>query len=398
MSETTTTTVGPSPPSSPKKKSAKVIIFALAVAGALFVGLAAFGIYTRNQWTAVVQQRTHEAARILVDTAHPQKSIGMMHLQLPGQAMPFSDSPIFAQTSGYLKKWYFDIGARVKKGDVLAEIDTPTVDQQLAQAQAQLKVAQAAFNLAEVTYKRYQDLFKTNVISAQDFDTAADNYAGARSTVVADQAVVGRLEALEDFKILRAPFDGVVTARNTDIGDYIPAGSGTELFRMAATSVLRVYVTVPQAFSSLVKAGQQAQLAVNEFPAHTFQAHVVSTAGAINPTSKRLLTELQAPNPTGAPLAGAFIQTTLDIPIEGAGVMIPAMTMLFESGEPAVALVHPDGKVEIRKVTITHDFGTRLKIADGLSESDRLIINPPPGLVAGTHVTVVKTVELAALE
>jgi len=398
MSDTTTTTVGPSPPSSPKKKSAKVIFFAVAVAGALFVGLAAFGIYRRNQWTAVVQQRTNEAARILVDTAHPQKSIGIMHLQLPGEAMPFSDSPIFAQTSGYLKKWYFDIGTRVKKGDVLAEIDTPAVDQQLAQAQAQLKVAQAAFDLAEVTYKRYQDLFKTNVVSAQDFDSATDNYAGARSTVVSDQAVVGRLEALEDFKILRAPFDGVVTARNTDIGDYIPAGSGTALFRMAATSVLRVYVTVPQAFSSLVKPGQQAQLAVNEFPAHTFQAHVVSTAGAINPTSKRLLTELQAPNPTGAPLAGAFIQTTLDIPIDGAGVMIPAMTMLFQSGEPAVALVNPDGKVEIRKVTITHDFGTRLQIADGLSESDRLIINPPPGLAAGTHVTVVKTVELAAVE
>jgi RND family efflux transporter MFP subunit len=398
MSETTTTSVGPSPPSSPKKKSAKVIVFALAVAGALFVGLAAFGIYTRNQWTTVVQQRTNEAARILVDTVHPQKSIGMMHLQLPGQAMPFSDSPILAQTTGYLKEWYFDIGARIKKGDVLAEIDTPEVDQQLAQAQAQLKVAQAALNLAEVTYKRYQDLFKTNVISAQDFDSATDNYAGARSTVVADQAVVGRLEALEDFKTLRAPFDGVVTVRNTDIGDYIPAGAGTALFRMAATSVLRVYVTVPQAFSSLVKAGQQAKLAVNEFPAHTFQAHVVSTAGAIDPTSKRLLTELQAPNPTGAPLAGAFMQTTLDIPIEGAGVMIPPMTMLFESGEPAVAMVHPDGKVEIRKVTITHDFGTRLKVADGLSESDRLIINPPPGLVAGTHVTVVKTVELAALE
>jgi RND family efflux transporter MFP subunit len=398
MSETTTTTVGPSPPSSSKNKSAKVIIFALAVAGALFVGLAVFGIYKRNQWTATVQQRTNVAARILVDTAHPQKSIGVIHLQLPGQALPFTDSPILAQTSGYLKKWYFDIGARVKNGDVLAEIDTPTVDQQLAQAQAQLKVAQAAFNLAEITYKRYQSLFKTSVISAQDFDTAADNYAGARSTVVADQAVVGRLEALEDFKILRAPFDGVVTARNTDIGDYIPAGSGTALFRMAATSVLRVYVTVPQAISTLVKAGQQAELEVNEFPGQTFQAHVVSTAGAVNPTSKRLLTELQAPNPTGAVLAGAFMQTTIDIPITGAGVMIPAMTMLFQSGEPAVALVDPDGKVEIRKVTITHDFGTRLQIADGLSESARLIINPPPGLVTGTQVTVVKTVELATLE
>ena len=263
-----------------------MIVFFLVAAGALFIGLAAFGIYTRNQWTAAVQQRTNEAARILVDVVHPQKSTGMIHLQLPGQAMPFTDSPIFAQTSGYLKKWYFDIGAKVKKGDVLAEIDTPEVDQQLAQAQAQLKVAQAAFNLAEVTYKRYQDLFKTNVISAQDFDTAADNYAGARSTVVADQAAVGRLEALEDFKILRAPFDGIVTARNTDIGDYIPAGSGTALFRMAATSVLRVYVTVPQALSSVKQVGEQAELTVNEFPGQTFQAHVVSTAGAINPTPK----------------------------------------------------------------------------------------------------------------
>jgi RND family efflux transporter MFP subunit len=394
----TTTTVAPPQPSTPKKKSATVSIFTVTAVGALLVGLAVYGIYTRNQWTASVQQRTNEAAMIQVDVVHPQKSAGMVHLQLPGQAMPFTDSPIFAQTSGYLKKWYFDIGATVKKDEVLAEIDTPEVDQQLAQAQAQLKVAQAALNLAEVTYNRYQQLFKTNVISAQDFDTAADNYAGARSTVVVDQAAVGRLEVLENFKILRAPFDGIVTARNTDIGDYIPAGSGTALFRMAATSVLRVYVTVPQSLSALVKAGEQAQMTVNQFPGQTFQAHVVSTAGAINPTSKRLLTELEAPNPTGAPLAGAFIQTTLDIPIEGAGVMIPPMTLLFQAGKPAVALINPKGQVEIRQVDITHDFGTRLQIADGLSESDRLIIEPPPGLAAGTQVTEAKTVELGPVE
>jgi RND family efflux transporter MFP subunit len=286
----------------------------------------------------------------------------------------------------------------VKAGDVLAVIDTPEVDQQLAQAQAQLKVAQAALSLSEVTYKRYQDLFKTKVISAQDFDTAADNYAGARSTVIADQAVVGRLEALEDFKVLHAPFDGIVTARNTDIGDYIAAGSGTALFRMAATSVLRVYVTVPQAFSSLIEAGEQAQLTVNEFPGRTLQAHVVSTAGAINPTSKRLLTELEVPNPTGAPLAGAFVQVTLDISIDGAGVMIPPLALIFESGRPAVALVGPDGKVEIRNITITHDLGTRLQIADALSESDQLIVNPPPGLVTGTQVMVVKSSELTFAE
>ena len=397
MSEALTTPVAPAPPIPPKKKT-NIIIFYLAAAAVLFIGIAVYGIRARNQWTAEVQLRTNQAARVQVELVRPLTATGTIHLQLPGQAMPFTDSPIVAQTSGYLKKWYFDIGARVKRGDVLAEIDTPEVDQQLAQAQAQLKVAQAASDLAQVTYNRDQDLFKNKVIAAQDFDTAADTYAGARSTVIADQAAVGRLQALEAFKMVRAPFDGIVTARNTDIGDYVPAGSGTALFRMSATSVLRVYVTVPQAFSSLIKPGEQAELTVNEFPGQTFPARVVSTAGAINPTSKRLLTELEASNPTGAPLGGAYVQTTLDIPIDGRGVMIPPTTLLFESGQPAVAVVGSDGKVEIRKVTIARDLGTRLQIANGLSESDQLVVNPPPGLVAGTHVVVVTSSELTSSE
>jgi RND family efflux transporter MFP subunit len=398
MNETITTPVAPAPPPTPRKKNPKTVIFYLAAAGALSIGLAICGIRARDQWTAAVQLRTNQAARIQVQVMHPQAATGTIYLQLPGEAMPFTDSPIVAQTSGYLKKWYFDIGARVKKEDILAEIDTPEVDQQLAQAQAQLKVAQAASDLALVTYNRDQDLFKNKVIAAQDFDTAADNYAGARSTVIEDQAAVGRLQALEEFKTVRAPFDGIVTARNTDIGDYVAAGSGTALFRMAATAVLRVYVTVPQAFSSLLKAGEQAELAVNEFPGQTFPAHVVSTAGAINPTSKRLLTELEASNPTGAPLGGAYVQTTLDIPVDGRGVMIPPMTLLFESGQPAVALVGPDGKAEIRKVSITRDLGTRLQIANGLSESDQLIVNPPPGLVTGSQVVVVRSSEATSAE
>ena len=391
MSETVTTPVAPGPSPTPKKKIGKAIVFSLAVAGVLFFGLGAFGIYTRNQWTAEVQARNNEAARVLVEVVHPQPATGVVHLQLPGEATAFTDSPIVAQTSGYLKKWYFDIGARVKKDDVLAEIDTPEVDQQLAQAQAQLKVAQAASGLAEITYRRYQDLFKNKVIAAQDFDTAADNYSGARSTVIADQAAVGRLQALEAFKTVRAPFDGIVTARNTDIGDYVAAGSGTALFRMAATSVLRVYVTVPQAFSSLVKAGEQAQLTVNEFPGQTFSAHVVSTAGAINPNSKRLLTELEATNPTGAPLPGAYVQTTLDIPIDGRGVLVPTISLLFQGTQAAVAVVGQDGKVEIHKINIVRDLGTRLQVSDGLTTSDQLVVNPPPGLATGTQVTVVKS-------
>lgn len=390
MNETTTTIAKGSSPRNPKKKTTRVIIFCVAAAGMLFIGLAALGIYTRNQWTAEVQLHTDQAARIRVAVVHPERSTGMIQLQLPGQAMPFTYSAIFAQTSGYLKKWYFDIGARVKKGDVLAEIDTPEVDQQLAEMQAQLKVAQAARDLAEVTYNRDQELFKTNVISAQDFDTAADDYQGEQSTVIADEATVGRLEALEAFKVLRAPFDGIVTARKTDIGDYVPAGSGAPLFWMAATSPLRVYVTIPESCSSLVKAGDQAVLMLNQFPGRTFPAKVVSTAGAINQTSKRLLTELEAPNPNGELLAGTYVQTAIDIPIDGRGLMIQARTILFESGQPAVAVVHPDGKVEIRKIAIAQDLGTRLLIPNGLSESDQLIINPSPGLVSGTVVTIVK--------
>ena len=391
VTQNPTTKVLADPPRNPKKKITRVIAFLLPAVGAVFIGVAVFGIYTRNQWTSAVEQRTNQAARMLVEVVLPEKSTGMIHLQLPAQTMPYTDAPIFAQTSGYLKKWYFDIGAQVKAGDVLAEIDTPEVDQELEQAQAQLKVAQAARDLAEVTYQRYKDLFKNNVIAAQDFDTAADNYMGDQATVIADQANVSRLEALEAFKIVRAPFDGIVTARNTDIGNYIAAGSGTQLFRMAASSRLRVYVTVPQAFSSLIKVGDQAELTVNQFPNRTFSARVVGTAGAINSTAKRLLTELEVPNPTGELLPGSYVQITLDIPTEDRGVMIPAATLLFPSAQPAVAVVHADDKVEIRKVDIIHDLGTRLQVSGDLSESDQLIRNPSPNLVAGTVVTVVKT-------
>jgi RND family efflux transporter MFP subunit len=390
VTETETTKILADPPRQPEKKGATVIVSFLVAAGALFIAIAAFGIYTRNQWTGAVQQRTNEEARLLVEVEHPEKSTGMIRLQLPGQTMPYTDAPIFAQTSGYLKKWYFDIGAKVKAGDVLAEIDTPEVDQQLAQAQAQLKFAKAASDLAEVTYKRYQDLFKTRVISAQDFDTAADNYAGAGSTVVADQAAVGRLQALEDFKILRAPFDGIVTARNTDIGDFIPAGSGTQLFRLAATSRLRVYVTVPQALSSLIRAGEQAELTVDQFPGRKFPAHVVGTAGAISSHAKRLLTELEVPNPTGELSSGSYVQITLDIPIDDRGIIIPAETLLFPSTQPAVAVVHADGKVAIQSVTVIHDLGTGLQVSGNISESDQLIRNPSPDLASGAVVTLVK--------
>jgi RND family efflux transporter MFP subunit len=368
-----------------KKKRGLTVFFLFAVV--LFIAVAVLGVYSRNARTAELQLRADEATRLMVRVIHPEKGSGIVLLQLPGQTTPYTDAPIFAQTSGYLKAWYFDIGAKVKAGDVLAEIDTPQVDQQLAQARAQLGVAKAARDLAQVTYNRDQQLFKTNVIAAQDFDTVASNYHGSEATVIADQANVNRLEALEAFKNVRAPFDGIVTARNIDIGAYVPSGSGTQLFRLARISPLRVYVDTPEAFAPLVHPGDEADLAVNQFPAQKFAAHVVATSGAINPTSKRLLTELEVPNKTGELQSGAFVQITLRLQTSTA-VTIPAKTLLFESGESAVGVVHPDGTVEIRKIRISRDLGRRVQVAQGLSESDQLIINPPPGLAAGAIVTI----------
>src|SRR6202162_5605415 len=283
-----------------EKKIKKNLKFFFFAGGALFIGVAVLGIYSRNAWTLEVQQLTDKAARTIVHVVHPTRAIEAISVELPGQTMPYTDAPIFAQTSGYLKKWYFDIGAEVKAGAVLAEIDTPEVDAQLAQAQAQLKVAQATRDLSNGTYQRFQGLFQRNVIDAQDRDTAADNYGQTQATVIADQANVNRLEALEAFKIVREPCDGIVAARNTDIGAYIPLGSGTQLFRLARISPLRVYVDVPEAYSEFVKVGAEADLTVGQVAGRKFAARVVGTAGAIHPTAKRVLTVMEIHNKTGA--------------------------------------------------------------------------------------------------
>jgi RND family efflux transporter MFP subunit len=376
----------------PETKNKKGLKFLFCAGGALFIGVAVLGIYSRNAWTLEVQRLTDKAARTIVHVVHPTRASEAISLQLPGQTMPYTDAPIFAQTSGYLKKWYFDIGAEVKADAVLAEIDTPQVDAELAQAQAQLKVAQATRDLSKVTYQRFQDLFQRKVIAAQDFDTAADNYGQNQGTVIADQANVNRLEALEAFKIIRAPFDGIVTARNTDIGAFIPLGSGTQLFRMARISPLRVYVDVPEPFTEFVKVGAAADLTVGQVAGRKFTARVVGTAGAINPTAKRLLTELEVPNQTDQLFPGAYVQVSLKIEGNKDDLTIPAGTLLFSSGKPAVGVVHPNGAVEIRKIVINRDLGSTLEISQGLSESDQVITSPPPGLVDGTVVMIAKPI------
>jgi RND family efflux transporter MFP subunit len=329
----------------------------------------------------------------MVHVVHPARTTEEISLQLAGQTTPYTDSPILAQTSGYLQKWYFDIGAEVKAGAVLAEIDTPEVDAALAQARAQLKVAEATRDLAKVTYLRDQTLLQRNVIAAQEFDTAADTYGQDEAAVIADQANVNRLEALEAFKIVRAPFDGIVTARNTDIGAYIPSGSGTQLFRISQTSPLRVYVDVPEPLTDFVKVGTQADLTVGRVEGRKFLARVVGTARAINPTTKNLLTELEVPNPTGALFPGAYVQVTLKIDPANGALTIPAETLLVRSGKPAVGIVHQNGTVEVRQIAISRDLGSKLVVSKDLSQSDQIIINPPAGLGDGSVVNVLSSNE-----
>jgi len=378
------------PSNLPEKTGGRILWLGFLFGGLLFLGAATLGIYLRNVWTGKIAQRTTEAARLFVKVVHPSQTTGALHVQLPGQTTPYTDAPIFAQTSGYLKKWYFDIGAKVRNGDVLAEIDTPAIDQQLAQAQAQLKVAQAVRDLSEVTFKRFEDLYNRKVIAAQDFDTAADNFRGNQSTVIVDQAIVKRLEALEAFKILRAPFDGIVTARNTDVGAYISAGSGMQLFRVARISPLRVYVQVPQAISPFIKEGTRGFLTLEQFPGRQFSGQVVGTAGALNPTTKTLLTELHIPNKSGELFPGAYGQISFSIQNDPGTFTIPANTILIRPDGPAVAIVHPDQTLEIRKITLSRDLGTEVEVAKGLSATDELIVNPPDSLDTGMKVTIEK--------
>jgi RND family efflux transporter MFP subunit len=358
------------------------------LAGAVvLIALVVIGIELRSSRTQPMQPDANKAAEMAVTVVHPQKALITIPV-LPGETQAYTDAPIFAHTSGYLRKWYFDIGAKVKAGDVLAEIDTPEVDQELAQAQAQLKVAQAALNLAEVTYRRSQDLFKRNVIAGEDFDTAADTYRENQAMVTADQANINQLEALEGFKVVTAPFNGIVTARNTDLGDYIAAGSGTQLFRMQQTSPLRVYVNVPQDFADLVKIGTEGDLTLEEFPGRKFVGHVTNTAKAIDPISRTLLTELQAPNETGDLLPGAYALIKLQVNDNTDILTIPSNALLFRSEGTAVGVVDASGQVEIRRVTTNLNLGDKLEISQGLSETDQVIVNPSDSLANGMTVKI----------
>jgi membrane fusion protein, multidrug efflux system len=364
-------------------KRLKLLLFLSAI-GLLCV---AISLASRTATTQRPQKVANETTPADVQVVFPQTPPASIELQLPGHTYAYYEAPIYAQTSGYLKKWYFDIGAKVKAGDILGEIDTPEVDQELSQAEATLATAKAKLTLAATNFDEAKRLWQTNVDSKRDFESMQADYLAQQSTVNGDADAVQRLQALENFKFLRAPFDGIVTSRSTDIGDYV-SGSGQKLFIVDQENPLRVYVCVPENFAKQVHVGTKADLSLDEFPHRLFPAAVVTTSNAVNPTNRTELVELQVPNPSFKLWPGAYAEVHFHLNSAGNTLFIPANTLLFRREGPAVGVVQSEGNVEIRKVEIGEDLGTKLEIVKGLSPTDQIIVNPSDSLSTGMKVHV----------
>src|SRR5882724_8432810 len=359
--------------------------------GALVIalGLAAWGILSRVSERATLAADTAQLAIPTVSTIKPGAGSAAEQLVLPGSVQAYNEAMIFARTNGYVREWYTDIGTRVQKGQVLAEIDTPEVDQQLRQARADLATAQANFQLAHTTDQRWQDLLATNSVSWQAADSAAGDASAKKATLASAEANVARLSDLESFKHLLAPFDGVVTSRNTDIGALINAGQGNALFRVSDTSKLRVYVLVPQLYAANTTPGLDADLTFPERPEKTYTAQVVRTADALDPTSRTLQVELLVDNSKGELFPGAYAQVHFTLARGAGSLSVPASAVLFRS-DLEVAVVGADRRVTLKRITTGRDFGTSLEVLTGLAPDEQIIANPPDSLATGTLVRVVQ--------
>jgi RND family efflux transporter MFP subunit len=368
--------------------------------GALLVvlALAAGGIWSRHRAEAALAKSTSDSSLLTVAVVAAEPAPEEENILLPGTVQAEYDTPIYARTSGYVKKWYTDIGAQVKAGDLLAEIDSPEVDRQLRAARAELLTAKANARVAAATAERVRALLPTESVSAQDDDQASSDAAAKAALVTSNEANVERLEQLVGFERVVAPYDGVVTARETDVGNLINAGSGNgpELFRVADIRKLRVYVQVPQTYAPRVRPGVQVGLHFPEYPGRTFDAKLVRTANAIEPRARTLLVELEEDNANGELLPGGYTDVEFRLPGPGTGVRVGANALLFRAEGPRIATVGADGRVVLHEITLGRDFGQLIEVSTGLRAGDEVVLNPPASLETGTLVRAVRKEDGAA--
>jgi RND family efflux transporter MFP subunit len=357
--------------------------------------LGVLGIYAvtqRRTERRVLAQQTERMAVPYVSVIHATPIGSDSDMVLPGTLSPYIESPIYARDNGYLKKWYKDMGSHVDKGEILAEIDTPELDQQLNQARADLVTSQANLSLSTITAARYQDLMKSDSVSRQDLDNANGDLAARKAMVQSADANVKRLEEMEAFKRVYAPFTGIITKRNVDPGTLINAGNGgtatKEMFDLAQIDPMRVYVSVPQTYSPSIHTGLKACLSLSELVSKSFCGQVVRTANAIDPNTRTLLTEVDVPNPTGALLPGAYAEVHFDVKLTGTHLSLPINALLFRPEGTLAAVVGPDDRVQFKKLTIGRDLGNSVEVLQGIAPEDRIVVNPPDSMEEGAHVNL----------
>lgn len=362
-------------------------IFALIILALLAIG-AVRVVLIRNAQSRQLEAASVALAKQYVTTVHPVPSAEGSRINLPGTLQGFIESPIYARSNGYLLHWYKDIGSRVKKGDVLADIDTPEVDQQLAQVIAARRQTAASLDLTKSSVERWEQMRQRDVVSQQELDERKSAYAQAQANLAAADAEVARLQNLTAFKRIVAPFSGVITRRNVDVGDLIAPGSGNSpnaLFILSQTDPLKVYVYVPQTYAGFIKAGQPVEVTQSEIPGHVFHGKIERSAGAIDAATRTLQVEVRLPNSDGGLLPGAYVQVALPGgPTKT--LTVPVNALLFRAEGPRAAVVGEGGKVRLQPVAIGQDFGSTLEILSGIQATDRLILNPSDSLVDGTVV------------
>ena len=378
------------PAGSPRGGRGKMILM-WVVPFVVFAALAIYSLAEKKNTNRVLAEQTTASAVPVVAVIHATPLNADSGLVLPGALQAFVESPIYARTNGYLKKWYKDIGSNVKQGELLAEIDTPEIDQQLSQARADLGTSEANVNLSATTAARYQDLIKTDSVSKQEVDNAVGDYNAKKAMVQSAEANVKRLEDLESFKRVYAPFTGVITQRNVDPGTLINAGNGgtaKELFDLAQIDPIRAFVAVPQSFAPSIRTGQHACLELSEMSGQKFCGQVARTADSIDPATRTLRTEVDVPNPAGKLLPGAYAEVHFDVKVAGNLLSLPVSALLFRPDGTMVAVVGTDSKIQLKRIAIGRDYGNTVEVLQGLDASDSVVDNPPDSMEQGQQVHV----------